>query len=258
MLMPSTKNLFNRTVKTNIILYPTDGMGRDGYITHNDGGFWKENIKPVVPKESFNRYRYARVRSLGRTPPMWNYQSDGTGRDTYILYNFGGLIRKYDSLANNKIQTFLRVNDEQTSPKRYVLSKAEKREYMKLRKIQNDVTNRLYRKNMKRNFSMPQFLPNNTNSQSSQKNSYKNVFNGVSNSILSPIKDKRFLNDNCLNKKIGESSIYNRSNSNLNLLMKSEDHEGCKSTINQRRFNNQRIPFNMKYMSNSVDDKVSH
>ena len=33
--------LFNRTVKTNIIIYTTDGTGRDGYITFNNAGFWK-------------------------------------------------------------------------------------------------------------------------------------------------------------------------------------------------------------------------
>ena len=254
MLMASTRNLFNRTVKTNIILYPTDGMGRDGYITHNNGGFWKEHIKPVVPKESFNHYKYARFRSLGRTPPMWNYHSDGTGRDSYILYNFGGLIKKYDSLANNKIQTFLRSNDEPLSPKRYVLSKAEKIEYMKLNKIQKDVVNRLYKKNMKREFSMPQLSPN--HNLNNQKNNFKSVFNGTGNSVLSPIRNKKIYNDICLNKKIGENSNYNRSNSNGNLLMKSEDHEGCNS--NQSRLNNQRNPFNLKYLSNSVDCQALH
>ena len=44
-------SLFNRTVKTNIIIYPTDGCGRDGYITYNNAGFWKQNIKQIVPKE---------------------------------------------------------------------------------------------------------------------------------------------------------------------------------------------------------------
>ena len=31
-----------RTTKGNIVFYSSDGMGRDGYITYNDGGFWKD------------------------------------------------------------------------------------------------------------------------------------------------------------------------------------------------------------------------
>ena len=32
-----------RTFKQSIAFYQTDGMGRDCYITYNNGGFWKSN-----------------------------------------------------------------------------------------------------------------------------------------------------------------------------------------------------------------------
>lgn len=45
--------LFNRTVKTNILIYPTNGSGRDGYITYNNAGFWKDNLKRISFDEKY-------------------------------------------------------------------------------------------------------------------------------------------------------------------------------------------------------------
>ena len=87
--------LFNRTVKTNIIIYPNDGTGRDCYIYFNNGGFWKDNIKRYALQEKFKRSSFARFRSIRKTPPIWNYHADGSGRDSYILYDYGGLINNY-------------------------------------------------------------------------------------------------------------------------------------------------------------------
>lgn len=139
------KNIFNRTVKTNIILYPTDGMGRDGYITYNNAGFWKENYKQVVPKEKFERKPYTVFRSWRKIPPSWNYHSDGTGRDLYILCNYGGLIKKYSSNYNKN--DYLRNNDVesyQIQPKVDFLSKAERQYQQQLNRIQKDLITRLY------------------------------------------------------------------------------------------------------------------
>ena len=96
-----TNNIFNRTVKTNIIIYPTDGTGRDCYITYNNAGFWKDNIKRITQKEKFGRKPFATFHSLKRIPPSWNYHADGTGRDGYVLYDCGGLIHRFRSPNTN-------------------------------------------------------------------------------------------------------------------------------------------------------------
>ena len=96
--------LFNRTVKTNIIIYPNDGTGRDCYIYFNNGGFWKDNIKRYALQEKFKRSSFARFRSIRKTPPIWNYHADGSGRDSYILYDYGGLIHRFDS-SNSKLSS---------------------------------------------------------------------------------------------------------------------------------------------------------
>lgn len=141
------ENIFKRTVKTNIVIYPTDGKGRDGYITYNNAGFWTENIKQIVPKEEYKREPFHVFRSLTRLPPSWNYHSDGTGRDGYILYNCGGLIRKHTPLAKQNLQRFLRKYEEpKVSNYRYILSKAEKLHLREINKIQKNLINRLYEK----------------------------------------------------------------------------------------------------------------
>jgi hypothetical protein len=98
-------------VKTNIVLYKSNGDGRDTYISYNSGGFWKENIRPIVPKETFYRKPFSIYRSWGKTPPIWTYHSDGSGRDTYVCYNNGGLMKKFSSMAEN-YKNFLRLNDD--------------------------------------------------------------------------------------------------------------------------------------------------
>ena len=46
-----------RTTKTNIAYYHSDGMGRDGYITYNDGGFWKDKyIKSSVTQRNNHKF----------------------------------------------------------------------------------------------------------------------------------------------------------------------------------------------------------
>lgn len=146
-----SEGMCRRTVKTNIIIYPTDGRGRDGYITYNDAGFWKENIKPVVPKEKFKREPFRVFRSITRVPPSWIYHSDGTGRDGYILYNYGGLIKSHTSQANQNLQGFLRKYEEDNPRRRqymrlYKLSNQEKMHLQEINRIQKGVINRLYEK----------------------------------------------------------------------------------------------------------------
>ena len=145
----SNNPIFNRTVKTNIILYQTDGFGRDGYIAYNDAGFWKENIKPIIPKEVFQRPPFSVFRSLRNIPPIWTYYSDGSGRDSYVYYNNGGLKRQFSPLAGQNLQKFLREKKEEreNNPHQKIhLSKDEKIYLNKINQIQKDLVDRLYNK----------------------------------------------------------------------------------------------------------------
>ena len=133
------KNIFNRTVKTNIILYPTDGSGRDCYITYNNAGFWKDNIKRITQKEKFGRKPFVNFHSLKRIPPSWNYHADGTGRDGYVLYDYGGLIHRFRSPNTNFFRSDSDYNMKNTSHKNTFLSRDEKIYKNKIHKIQNDL-----------------------------------------------------------------------------------------------------------------------
>lgn len=142
------KSLFNRTVKTNVVLYKADGMGRDGFITYNDAGFWKEHIKEVKPEIKYGRKPFPCFKSLKNIPPSWKYHSDGTGRDTYILSNFGGLIKKYNSPGG--VANLIRGKNEESneyqrdSPPKFSLSKAEKMYQKNLKELENGIVDRLY------------------------------------------------------------------------------------------------------------------
>ena len=190
--------LFNRTVKTNIIIYPTNGSGRDTYIMYNNAGFWKENLRKFSNKNKSKRSSFARFHSIRKIPPIWNYHSDGTGRDTYILYNDGGLMNIYQTPTLKNFRTNYEEvllesanNNKMNNP--LYMTRDEKLYQSKLTKIQNDVVNRLYYHSKKfNNFK--------------RESSYNNVFRKLK---LEPIKKNRYYNDE-------EKNIINETNKNIN------------------------------------------
>ena len=248
-----TKNIFNRTVKTNIILYPTDGSGRDCYITYNNAGFWKDNIKRITAKEKFGRKPFATFHSLKRIPPSWNYHADGTGRDGYVLYDCGGLIHRFRSPNNN----LFRNNDDDlmSSSNHYrnnFLSKDERIYKNRLNKIQNDLLQRLYYK-PKREFK---FLH--------KENSAPNIFNKRK---LEPIKNRSEINyendqniNNAINERYTLGTLDKRFNSKSKLGNALFDEKTCneenafnpKGSYKFKNFQKYRV----KCLSNSIDDRV--
>lgn len=249
-----TKNIFNRTVKTNIILYPTDGTGRDCYITYNNAGFWKDNIKRITAKEKFNRKPFATFHSLKRIPPSWNYHADGTGRDGYVLYDCGGLIHRFHSPNAN----LFRNNDNDiisnTHYKNTFLSRDERIYKDKLNKIQNDLLQRLYYK-PKREFN---FLR--------KENSSPNIFN--TQRKLEPINryknEMNYNNDQNINKSINERYTLGTLNQNFNnksklrnalLEEKNNNEENVTIPKTSNRFRNFQ-KYRVKCLANSIDDRV--
>ena len=206
-------SLFPRTMKTNIVLYKSKGDGRDTYIYYNSGGFWKENIKPITQKETFFRKPFAIYRSLGKIPPIWTYHSDGSGRDSYICFNNGGLMKKFSSMAE-KYKNFLRLNDDNKNDESFKnikinLSKDEKIYLRKIHKIQKDLVNRLYNSINNNKRSLRKKIICNDKYKLKDDNISFDLKNISSNSMNLDLKDK----NNTLMKS--SSQIYNKKNLQL-------------------------------------------
>lgn len=246
----STNSIFNRTVKTNIILYPTDGFGRDGYIAYNNAGFWKENIKPILPKEVFKRPPFAVFRSLKNTPPIWTYYSDGSGRDSYVYYNNGGLKRQFSPLASQNLQNYLREKkiEERTNyhHQKVTLSKNEILYKNKINKIQKDLVNRLYNKYKLGN--------NNPINNNRYENKIFNTLHRSSSQIigrqtLEPIKYNLDYLGNTLDRN------NNLNNSPVNNICSPKNSENIRFK-NMRSRNKNPWYYKREYIVNSIDNKL--
>ena len=78
------------------------------------------------------------VINLGRTfkQSIAFYQIDGMGRDCYITYNNGGLVKTFEPLAKQKLIKFLRKNEEEYMIKHKLFLTRSQREYIhKIKKL---------------------------------------------------------------------------------------------------------------------------
>ncbi|CAD8073418.1 unnamed protein product [Paramecium primaurelia] len=73
--------------------YAPDGTGRDSYVTLQNGGIWKEiQIQCVHPElGTFSKQKQWRPPAPMMVPKFRHYQSDGSGRDNYVIADEGGL-----------------------------------------------------------------------------------------------------------------------------------------------------------------------
>ena len=142
-----------RTFKQSIAFYQTDGMGRDCYITYNNGGFWKSNhirLKSLSNSLHSNKNMIL-FHPLFHQPGPITYISDGSGRDSYIIEHSGGFMRTFEPLIKQKLTKFLRKNDEEDLMKhKILLTKSQKKYLHKIKRIQNEVVNRLYNDSMEK------------------------------------------------------------------------------------------------------------
>ena len=175
--------LFNRTVKTNIIIYPTDGTGRDSYILYDYGGL---------------------INNFYRTPNFNNFRS-------YDENNGGDSFRK---TSNN-----------------LYMSVDEKKYHERLTKIQKDVVNRLYYKpknelklnHLKREnshgnvFSKLKLEPiiSNRSNVDNQKNEINDTINGRYFNNNDGLRSPRYL-DNIFNEE--KNDINKKSRNKLSLF----------------------------------------
>ena len=78
---------------------PGDGSGRDGYIILNNGGLTKEPKMGIMWNIKANRSPRSKQVSLksSKPTPTFKYKSDGSGRDSYVIQNSGGLVKDFRS-----------------------------------------------------------------------------------------------------------------------------------------------------------------
>ena len=72
--------------------YFADGTGRDTFVKNDNGGFFKEfQPVPAYPVTAFRARRsYAPPAPIIKSRGVY-YHSDGSGRDSYVCVNAGGL-----------------------------------------------------------------------------------------------------------------------------------------------------------------------
>jgi hypothetical protein len=199
-----------RTTKTNIVFYSTDGMGRDGYITYNNGGFWKKNIKQISLKPDFPKNSKKIFHSLYHQPAPFNYQSDGSGRDSYVIENNAGLVKRFEPLIKQKLTKYLRKEDDIIKRKVF-LTKSQKKVLNKMKMIQKNVVNRLYNVSLEKIKNNKLKLKTKSMSDFFDENKIKKNFQSIS-----PIKNNKDKDDNSLNKKSIENYNYYNYNYNKN------------------------------------------
>ena len=197
----------NRTTKGSISFYQTDGLGRDGYITYNNGGFWKN--KQIKLKEVYPPKIKPVFHTLFHLPPPFQYHSDGSGRDTYIIEHNGGLIKQFEPLLNQKLPKFLRSNAENNILKRKIFFSISQRRYLnKLKRIQNDVVNRLY------NDSFEKIKKIKKHDNNFKMNSMNDIFLKQRKRIINGIMTPK-LNNNKLIRNQSDESLLNNNKENI-------------------------------------------
>ena len=85
-----------RIISPKYASYFGDGGGRDSYITVNNGGL-SSSDKQHMMKRPFRPTLRDKEREASPKKPVMpvNYHSDGSGRDTYVISNSGGLTKDY-------------------------------------------------------------------------------------------------------------------------------------------------------------------
>lgn len=206
---------------TKMIMYVNDGLGRDTFISYNNGGFLNDNYIKLNNKEKFPHPRFSTTfHSLKRLPAPFLYIRDGTGRDSYIAYNNGGLTKEEKKLKYN-LRNYDNNNIKPNFNKLH-LSQVEIKNNLMLKKIENGVIDRLYNNSKKK-------LNNYFNLK---KNEKKKIFKRnkscciiYNNNIGNIYKTNNLYNKNNLNKSIqkykilkrNKSLFYNKFNFSLNL-----------------------------------------
>jgi hypothetical protein len=136
--------------------YTSDGLGRDQYINYNNGGFLQANYMGIALRDQYDVPKHKAYYSMKRNVAPFKYWSDGSGRDSYVLHESGGLKRDHKALTNYHLKDFLRTAEsaifnfksspirEGVSAKTLYISKKEMGQNVKIKKLEKGLVNRLY------------------------------------------------------------------------------------------------------------------
>ena len=83
-----------RTYNPGYASYQGDGSGRDSYIILNNGGLTRDEKKNMMWTTKMKSPRDLRP-AVSKPTPTFKYPSDGSGRDSYVIENSGGLVRDF-------------------------------------------------------------------------------------------------------------------------------------------------------------------
>lgn len=90
-----------RTFDPKFTHYYSSGSGRDAFIMYNNGGFSDARYFNPVHSTAYMRHKtYATVSPSPRkdAQPV-EYRSDGSGRDSYIVFNSGGMKQVFNKTS---------------------------------------------------------------------------------------------------------------------------------------------------------------
>ena len=93
----------NRTYHPKWVTYTGDGTGRDQYVTFANGGLNElRNYQGSQGKPSFNHLKGSphRMSQPRKEATAFDYVPDGSGRDSYVIFNYG-LKANYRSAYKN-------------------------------------------------------------------------------------------------------------------------------------------------------------
>lgn len=111
------ENTFVRTQHAKYASYYGDGFGRDSYISVNNGGLTGNEKANMMRRPHRRTLRCENPNSPRKNPQTTTYKSDGSGRDSYVIHNSGGLVGDYKYFGSD--QTFvnnLRGNTAENIP----------------------------------------------------------------------------------------------------------------------------------------------
>ena len=111
------EHTFMRSHAPKYASYYGDGFGRDSYIILNNGGL-ASSQKPNMMKRPFRNTFHGEILSTPcKESSAITYKSDGSGRDSYVIQNSGGLVADYKyKRADLAFKDHLRYNVQSPVP----------------------------------------------------------------------------------------------------------------------------------------------
>lgn len=103
-----------RTFHPKVVHYLPDGTGRDHFITTCNGGFTPGRVSNKFYSSSFfSRRNGNNSPSPRKEATSTTYRSNGSGRDSYIISNSGGLVHDFRGNSSDRMfKSTLRSSEE--------------------------------------------------------------------------------------------------------------------------------------------------